>query len=178
MMPDGADAGSLQSIHALAELAWRRWRYVLESAFVPLACELVMRAEPASDPQVHAVTGTLAAFATPGNEAEVALTHGRAGPLPDLFARLLEGSRRLLALIYGPPPPESQLALAGDVLADLDLPRLSGHWSNTVNFVADAGDRVPFGRRIALLYLLSPDPLELLVRRVAGLSDRWSAASS
>jgi hypothetical protein len=174
-LPDPELARSLQSIPALAELAWRRWRYVLESAFVPLACELVMRAEPASDPQVHAVTGTLAAFATPGNEAEVALTHGRAGPLPDLFARLLEGSRRLLALGYGHAPPESQLALAGDVLRELDLPAVSGHWATAVNIVAQAGDSIPIGRRIALLHLLSPDPLELLVRRVAGLSDRWIA---
>jgi hypothetical protein len=172
-LPYREAAWSMQSIPALAELAWRRWRYALESAFLELACELVMRAEPASDPQVHAVTGTLAAFATPVDQGEVALEQARAGPIADLFARLLEGSRRLLALGYGPAPPERQIAFADRLLAELELPPLSagGHWAAAVHTVAEACERIPIGRRIALLHVLSPDPLELLVRRIAGVSD-------
>jgi hypothetical protein len=153
----------------LERLAWQRWRYATAESFLADATDLALRAEPGSDPQVHAVTGTLAAFATqrPGG---LMLVHDKIGPLAELFAKLLEGERQVILLGSGPPPPPGRYLIALRLVRPGDREEPWNMKSTRSTAAAMRGLTPP--ERVLVYHLLCPDPLEILVRRVAGAPDR------
>jgi hypothetical protein len=132
------------SVLHLARLAARRWGIVTRTLFLAHACDEVQKVKPPADLQRLSVVGTLAAFAMSDT-----------GPvtLVDEFAplqRLLLGSEAPYAIRDVPGTAHREKALMSD-----DLVREA--------FLS--------GPEMLSLFLLSPDPLELLIRRAVGIPD-------
>ena len=165
----------IRTAAALEHLAWLRWRYAIDSGFLCTATDLAARAEPTNDPQLDAVNGALAAFTMTTKRGEVELGFAGVGSVLTLLARRHYGPLRIGALGHGPKPPQQQIDQAATLDPELDVPLrdASEYWdAMTLTGVAKVAERLTSDQRIVLLHLLSPDPLEMLVRRLAGVSDR------
>ena len=137
---------------------WRRWRLVTRSLFLAQACEVVLGRD-FGEPRRRSILGTLAAFATHGHSSFM-LTHQHAGPLlwlPDLIDER-------------EPSPWPTL---GDSRASLATRMLRLHGLSS-KAIAHAHASAHPGVRNLIFHLLSPDPLEILVRRVVGIPDTLS----
>jgi hypothetical protein len=167
VLPPPPDAAYPPSV-ALVRLALKRWKYVAQRGFLCDATDLLLRAEPSGDAQVHSVTGTLAAFATQ-IEGGVEFVHDRGGSLQELITKLLD-VRQFVALAYGPPPPEVSAHVHREL--PVDDPAI-GEWNAaTLRAIGDVAVTMPPWSRAGMYHQFAPDPLEMLVRRVAGISDR------
>ena len=151
----------------LAALGVRRWRLVATRTFLESACALLD--EDVSDQQRMSILGALAALA--GHErGTFLLWHETHGPLVYALARV--GPEAMLSLT--PPPPEDRLELAAVALGAQRSPAFEAvtkggppSVKRTV-FELTGGD--PQLQALAF-QILSPDPLEILVRRVLGVPD-------
>jgi hypothetical protein len=185
--PDEPDLGL-----RLAALALRRWTIVTTGLFLARACDALLGAGRARDPQPLAIAGTLGAFV--GNEfAPFRLVHPSAGPLEKVVR-----SSPLEQLPFVEPPPTA--ARLGHALTFLDsaadewgmnrrpdLQRLVGGLPSEAGWPDPAmvSARTTAAKEVLAafsaagpaldgigVYLLSPDPLDVLVRRVLGVPDQ------
>jgi hypothetical protein len=162
----------------LTVLGWRRWRLMATTSFLAEASEFVKRGD-ANDPLALAVLGTLGVFCE--GEPEAYSLSYQSESLGSIFARAFPKPNLSFPC---PEPPRASLALeallyeAGTnakVLADW-LERAAaggGPGQSIVGWLPvqliDQLDRPDL--RPLCLYLLGPDPLEQLARRVLGLPD-------
>jgi hypothetical protein len=158
----------------LAVLGWRRWRLVTTSFFLDQACKLALNSGSLWSPEAIAIVGTLGAFhGSPGNT--FTLTY-RDRSLHDLLERAAPSRVPTTA----PPPTEVQISRAEEIL------KLNIGATDTAEFGSRAPDLShgskfePPARGLVeasgpdvglAFYLLSPDPLEMLVRRTIGVPD-------
>jgi hypothetical protein len=181
-----ADSPSPRLEHGLAlgvdleVLARRRWRCVASRLFLAGAVGETTGLKLGGDPQRLAIVGALASFAGHARST-FRLFDDRVGPLNELFAKLSVEPELLLA---GPPLPSWErfdfaARVLGFLRAPLDaLSRQSDMASivqvqELVQMVHGVRSKRP--ELVSLLFLLlSPEPLEMLVRRVAGVPDSLS----
>lgn len=172
----------VESVLNLAVLGWRRWRIATTSLFLAQACEQALQTDAAYDPLRLSVVSTLAAF----HSKELRFSSGS-----EYFHSLDEVINKRLVMMKGIVVP----AAAGRVLLASQALRhesQAGHISATLaTWVEGTAERdvqltdaVPdflpgtfftgvehHALRSVLLYLLGPDPLEMLFRRVVGFPD-------
>lgn len=174
----------------LEAFAARRWSIVANGPFLARACDALLSATGARDPQPLAVGGTLGAFA--GNEwAPFRLFHPSVGPIDQVLRR----SALEQLPILDPPPTVRQLEHALDFL-DAAAKEWTIPGRPDLRPLREAtADGIPGPRSLAArsaaakdvyqvfvmagpalegigAYLLSPDPLDVLVRRVLGIPDQ------
>jgi len=168
----------------LAVLGWRRWGIATTSLFLAQACEQALRTDAAGDLLRLSVAGTLAAFR--GQELGLSLGSEYFRSLDDVLGKVLLTNQAM----HAPPPPADRLALATKILShEPEASRTSvalmawlagtteRNENPTSGLVSDYlpgsffrdGERQEL--RTLLLYLLGPDPLEMLFRRIVGLPD-------
>lgn len=158
-------------------LGWRRWRFATSSTFLARAVDETLTSAP-MDLQRLSVIGTLGAFV--GNEwGPVRFVHPGVGPLGALVARTTFEELSRLDI----PPERSQIAAAANVLAQ-GMERTYDAVSLTSSATRQSSSTEPPMRAMLRafldagpaveglgLYTLTPDPLDVLTRRVLGLPD-------
>jgi hypothetical protein len=165
----------------LGVLAWRRWRLLTTTPFLLEACRLVVHSDPQYDPLSAAIVLTLAA--APGQSSGPdGLLMFDGTPLSLVIDRYLR-DRRGVALVLAQGPMELAMTIVQvggamhstsdrEKLADLlrrshtaapaEVKRIE---RQMLDLISKRQDRI--GHLLA--YLLGPDPLEMLTRRVLGL---------
>jgi hypothetical protein len=154
----------------LAVLGWRRWRLATTTLFLARTVDLALEPDAVAEPQRLSIVGTLAAFAT-RERSSFMLTHESGRPLNDIVAAaastrmavslpsaaIIAVASSVLQLYLGATAIDAFLSLAQKALAPQTLVRSIGLASGPVQNL--------------VIHLLSPDPLELLMRRVVGIPD-------
>jgi hypothetical protein len=171
----------------LAVLGWRRWRLATTSLFLAQVCELILRPTDLVDPLAMAVVATLAAYG--GQELDVSSLRGQHGTMNELLDTMVFIVQRAVV----PPPPAERIALAAEGLrfepgaeqlraavlewlkvAAQDEAQSGGSSppATQLGAILMSVER-PVLRRL-VLYLLGPDPLEMLFRRIVGFPDTFA----
>jgi hypothetical protein len=178
----GPLTGGTQRGLDLAVLGRRRWRIASTSLFLAQACAQATGADPLPDPMSLAVAGTLAAFRGQGLMFASGEVSFPARDLDGVLERAMEGSQRAPQ----PPPAAARRSLARQVLdhepgGGPEIAESITAWLKKPTWgIPPWAKLLPsLGRRTGLkalvLYLLGPDPLEMLYRRAAGLPDSLDA---
>lgn len=174
----------------LESLAYRRWSLVTLGPFLSRACEVLRAAGRARDPQPLAIGGILSAFG--GNRwTSIQLFHPDGGPL----GAIVSGASPAQLPLLEPPPTLDQLMHAAEFLdsdvyerrgiSSVDVQRLLSAVSPNSSEPGGYSARVTATGAVLQafqgvgapldgigVYLLSPDPLDVLVRRVLGVPDQ------
>jgi len=161
----------------LEVLAWRRWRCTAGRPFLAGAVGEALRLELGGDPQRLAIVGALAAFAGHKRSA-FQLVDKRVGVLSEFFMR--PSVEPELVLAAPPLPSWERLRFALRVLKFVRVPidpitakpdpASAPVAKEVVRLVEQVRWKQP--ELVSLLFLLlSPEPLEMLVRRVTGIPD-------
>jgi hypothetical protein len=178
--PDGRASDVERALAAgvdLELLAWRRWRCASRDLFLDEAItQVVMLLGKSGDPQRMSVLGALAAFA--GHERSTFhLVDDKVGELQDVFRRPADDPGLLLSAPPLPSPERLDFAVRvfgflGLKLADpFREPRSAPTPEAVVMLAREAHWQMP--EHASLLFLLlTPEPLEMLVRRVTGIPDK------
>lgn len=166
----------------LARLGRRRWRFATTSLFLANACEIALKRQEVLDPLSLSVANTLAAFR--GHKLGVRINEKYFPRLDSVLDATLHINRKNLQIFLS-APSKNQATLAKEILLQtkgnketnksllLWLEEKSSGFSNgeiadITNFLLRVKEEE---KRSILLYLLGPDPLEILCRRIIGLPD-------
>ncbi|HET9287133.1 MAG TPA: serine protease [Gaiella sp.] len=160
----------------LTVLGWRRWRLVTSSPFLARACELALGLNLVGEPQRLSIVGTLAVFATRERRSFM-LMDPTGRPLIDILDKVAAGRAPASAL----RPTTRQVTLTSKVLrlhgASAESEAIEELLQQSASAVLQPKMIVrtfgPGGWTLQnlALHLVSPDPLEMLVRRVVGIPD-------
>ncbi|MBA2517514.1 MAG: hypothetical protein H0V22_09420, partial [Solirubrobacterales bacterium] len=164
--PEGASGLVLE----LAVLAWRRWRHATTTLFLAQACEQALRTEAVGEPQRLAVVATLAAFR--GDElGSFVLLHDMGGPLPEILDRAAMEHVTSVA----PPPTERRVELVTRLMESAGGTEWSGlitDWTQKTSLVLpEIMQALPPELRGPAFYILSPEPLQMLLRQALAVPD-------
>ena len=168
----------------LAVLGWRRWRIATTSLLLADACKIALRPDEIGDPLGLSIAGTLAAFR--GQEMEFPDLSIFLPSLDHVLLTAVEAKRK----VVGPAPSANRVLRARELLRHEGMKDEFGQsitkWLNDT--AASAGDSASAQVReyfpdyllhgieraelySVVLYLLAPDPLEMLCRRLIGVPD-------
>ena len=168
----------------LAVLGWRRWRIATTSLLLADACKIALRPDEIGDPLGLSIAGTLAAFR--GQEMEFPDSSIFLPSLDHVLLTAVEAKRK----VVGPAPSANRVLRARELLRHEGMKDEFGQsitkWLNDT--AASAGDSASAQVReyfpdyllhgieraelySVVLYLLAPDPLEMLCRRLIGVPD-------
>jgi hypothetical protein len=142
----------------LAVLGWRRWRLAASTLFLAQACRQAAELTSSGEPLRHGIVNTLAAFLG----RALWLPHPHSSSLDSLLRRIVVNSQPS----GGSAPAEHHMALAAQALEREGMAAPNGG----DQAASLTGAQVPPTVAALLLYLLGPDPLDALCRRIAGLA--------
>jgi hypothetical protein len=173
-------------------LGWRRWRLASGTLFLVRACDLLLRGL-SRDAQKFSIVGTLGAFG--GNDwSPFRLWHPAVGPI----GHKVEAIAMEELPFVKPPPSIAQLAYAAKLIATsgeatFDAVQLTAAQAGPADAAggssASAAVQTPAVAALTLdsvlrdfraagptlegvgVYLLSPNPLDVLLRRILGMPD-------
>lgn len=155
----------------LAVLGWRRWRLATTTLFLPEACSQALQIETVGEPQRLSVVATLAAFRGDERIGSFVLFHDRQGALPEIVDRA--ATEHVPTVV--PPPSKRRARLATRLLesAPGKTPPglITGSAQTTSLVIPEIMRALPPEIRGPAFYLLSPEPLQMLVRQALAVPD-------
>lgn len=163
----------------LAILGWRRWRLATTRLFLAQACEQASQTDKATDWLSLSIAGTLAAF--PGERQGGLGLRYVDQSLDSLLGKTLNTAQRAITH----PLTVDRVSFAAQLLRH--LASRDPDYGAVADWLEDAEKKAPKSSNVFIplevlgklspeqwglgLYLLGPEPLDMLVRRIVGLPD-------